>query len=124
MMPHEAKLIIQVARGSRVELQLAADPPASLASDDVVVEVGEADAQGNLEPPAAGDVVLAVPAPASLSREPEVLRRVLDGAGPGSAPLVVVIEAAEELTDADLRLVLDAAAHASRPVILRLIRDA
>lgn len=123
-MAFEPALIIQVARGSRVELQLAANPPESLAADGVVVEVGEAGPEGNLEPPPAGEVVLAVPAPESLSREPEALRRVLDQAGTGTEPLVVVIEAAEELTDADLGLVLDAARRAPRPVILRIIREA
>jgi hypothetical protein len=49
---------------------------------------------------------------------------VLAGAGTGTEPLVVVIEAAEELTDADLGLVLDAARRAPRPVILRIIREA
>ena len=123
-MAFEPTLIIQVAQGSRVQHQLAEDPPASLAADGVVTEVGAVDSAGNLEPPPAGEVVLAVPAPESLSREPEALHSVLRRAATGTEPLVVVIEAAEELTDADLGLVLDAARRAPRPVILRVMRDA
>jgi hypothetical protein len=36
---------------------------------------------------------------------------------------VIVIEAAEELRDDELAPVLDAAARAPRPVILRIVRD-
>ncbi len=120
----EPVLIIQVANGSRVELQLAANPPAAVTGGEVVVEIGATDSEGALQPPPAGEVVLAVPAPQSLAREPEALHRVLAGAGTGTDPLVVVVEAAEELTDADLGLLLDAARRAPRPVILRIIRDA
>ena len=123
-MSYEPRLIIQVPRGSAVERQLEDDPPSAVAGGDVVVEVGATDAQGNLEPPAAGEVVMSVPAPQSLSREPDEVRRVLVQAGTGVEPLVVVIEAAEELTDADLGLVLDAAFHTDRPVIVRIIRNA
>jgi hypothetical protein len=117
-------LILQVPNRSRVELQLAADPPAAVRSGEVVVEIGATDAEGVLEPPAAGEVVLAVPAPQALRRDPDAVHRVLDLAETGTEPLVVVIEAAEELTDSDLGLVLDAARRAPRPVILRIIRDA
>jgi len=39
-------------------------------------------------------------------------------------PLVIVVEAAEELRTVELDAVLDAAQHTSRAVILRIIRDA
>ena len=58
------------------------------------------------------------------SREGDEVRRVIAGAGTGVEPLVVVIEAAEELRDEELAPALAATAHTSRPVILRVIRDA
>ena len=44
-------------------------------------------------------------------------------AGTGVEPLVVVVEAAEELRDDELAAVVNATDHASRPVILRVLRD-
>lgn len=122
-MAHQPRLIVQVARGGAVAQQLSVQAPASVASGEVVVEVGPADARGQLDPPAAGKVVLSVPSPEALVREAAEVRRVLAGAGAGAEPLVVVVEAAEELRDDELAAVLDAAAHAPRPVILRLLRE-
>ncbi len=48
---------------------------------------------------------------------------MIAGAQTGVEPLVVVVEAAEELRDDELAAVLEAAGHASRPVILRVLRD-
>jgi hypothetical protein len=123
MMAIEPVLIIQVPNGSRVELQLAAAPPDAITQGEVVVEIGPTDPEGALEALGAGEVVLAVPAPEAFRRDPEELHRVLAEAGTGTEPLVVVIEAADELTDADLGLVLDGARRARRPVILRIVRD-
>jgi hypothetical protein len=120
----EPKLIIQVPRGSAVDRQLSAQAPHSVASGEVVVEIGPADAEGHLEPPAAGQVVLSVPSPEALAREPDEARRVIGEAGTGVEPLVVVVEAAEELREDELAAVVDAAGHASRAVILRVFRDA
>jgi hypothetical protein len=39
-------------------------------------------------------------------------------------PLVVLVEAAEELRDDELAAILDAAGHTSRGVILRIMRNA
>jgi len=64
-----------------------------------------------------------VPSPETLSREPEEVRRVIDAAGSGAEPLVVVVEAAEELRDDELAAVLDAADRTSRAVILRVVGD-
>jgi hypothetical protein len=111
-----------VPRGASVELQLAASPPPIIDRGDVVVEVGVTDEDGNLEPALAGHVVMSVPSPEALQREPDAVRRVIAEAGPGVEPLVVVIEAAEELRDDELGVVLAAAAHSPRPVILRVIR--
>jgi hypothetical protein len=88
------------------------------------VEVGPTDAEGVLEAPAAGQVVLSVPSPEALEREAGEVRRVIGQAGTGVEPLVVVVEAAEELREEELAAVLDAASHTSRAVILRIMRDA
>jgi hypothetical protein len=117
-----ASLIIQVPRGGAVERQLSEQPPATLAGADVIVEPGPTDAEGNLESLTGGEVVLSVPSPEALAREPDEVRRVIARAGTGAAPLVVVIEAAEELRDDELAPVLRATSHTSRPVILRVIR--
>jgi hypothetical protein len=45
-------------------------------------------------------------------------------AGTGVEPLVVVVEAAEELREDELAAIVDAAGHTSRAVILRILRDA
>ncbi len=111
-------------RGGAVERQLREQPPAAVDRGEAIVEVGPTDAEGNLEPPAAGEVVLSVPSPETLSREAEEVRQVISRAGTGVEPLVVVVEAAEELRDDELASVLDAASHASRPVLLRIIRNA
>jgi hypothetical protein len=120
---YEPRLIIQVPRGGAVDRQLREQPPPSLAGGEVVIEAEAADAEGNLEPPDAGDVVLSVPSPETLSREAVEVRRVIARAGSGVEPLVVVIEAAEELREDEMAPVLEAAGHAKRPVILRVIRD-
>jgi hypothetical protein len=118
-MAERPRLVIQVPRGSAAEQQLAATP----AGGEVVVSVLPADAEGVLEPPAAGQVVLSVPSPEALAREAAEVRRVLVAAGTGDEPLVVVVEAAEELREDELAAVVEAAAHAPRPVILRVMRD-
>ena len=123
-MADQPGLIIQVARGSAVDRQLSAQPPDGVASGDVVVVVGAADAKGNLEAPAAGQIVLSLPSPEALTRESVKVRRVIGRAGTGVEPLVIAVDAAEELREDELAAVLDAARHTSRAVILRIIRDA
>jgi hypothetical protein len=113
-----------VPRDSAVDRQLRSQGPPQVASGEVVIEAGLTDAQGNLEPPDAGEVVLSVPSPEALRREGDEVRRVIARAGTGIEPLVVVIEAAEELRDDELDLLVDAARHSSRAVIVRIIRDA
>jgi hypothetical protein len=122
-MAHQPRLIIQVARGGAVERQLSESPPQAIAGGEVVVEAGYTTADGHLEPPEAGQVVLSVPSPESLAREADEVRRVIARAGTGVEPLVVVVEAAEELRDDELAAVVAATAHAPRPVILRVLRD-
>jgi hypothetical protein len=113
-----------VPLGGSLERQLAAQPPASVSSGAAVVEHEQPDEQGNLEPPVAGEIVLSVASPEGLSREPDEVHRVIANAGTGTEPLVIVIEDAEELCEEELAPVVAAAARSSRPVILRVIRDA
>jgi hypothetical protein len=121
---YQPRLIIQVPLGGAVERQLAASPLQAISNGDVVVEAGPTDDDGHLEPLAAGQVVLSLPSPEALQREADEVRRVIVQAGTGVEPLVVVVEAAEELREEELAAVLDAAGHASRAVILRIAGDA
>ena len=118
------RLVIQLARNGAVDRQLSSDPLPSIAGGDVAVERMPGDAHGHLEPPEAGQVVLSVPSPETLAREPDDVRRVIDRAGDGVEPLVVVVEAAEELRDEELSAVIEAADRTRRPVILRIAADA
>jgi hypothetical protein len=123
-MAGQRRLIVQIAEGGAVDRQFSAAAPASVAGGEIVVERGPADARGDLEPPAAGQVVLSVPSPEALPREPDEVRRVIAQAGTGVEPLVVVVEAAEELREEQLAPVVEAARHTSRAVIMRVMRDA
>src|ERR1700722_15287103 len=123
-MAEQARLIIQVPQGSAVARTLDAQPPEGAATGGVVVVTGATDAQGNLESIAAGQVVLSLPSPEALERDAVEVRRVIGQAGTGVEPLVIVLEAAEELRTGELGAVLGAAQHTSRAVILRIIRDA
>jgi hypothetical protein len=122
-MPENPRLIIQIPRDGAVDQQLRADPPPSLSGDDVVVERGPTDEEGVLEPPIAGQVVLSLPSPEALRREPGAVHDAIDKAGTSAEPIVVVIEAAEELREQEVAAVVAAADRARRPVILRVIRD-
>ena len=122
-MADQPRLILQLPRGGAVDRQLSAQMPASVRGGEVVVEHGPTDARGHLEPPAAGQVVLSLPSPEALKREAAEVRRVIRQAGTGVEPLVIVLEAAEEIREDELAEVLDAATHTSRGVILRIIRD-
>jgi hypothetical protein len=117
-------LVIQVPRGSAVDRQFEADTLPSVDSGEAVIEVGPTDAEGNLEASAAGQVVLSLPSPEALEREAGQVRRVIAHAGTGVEPLIVEVEAAEELRENELAALLDATRHASRAVILRIVRDA
>jgi hypothetical protein len=116
-------LILQVPAGGAVELQLSAEPLPLLARGEVVLESGVTDALGNLEASAAGEVVLALASPEALRRDPAEVHRVIAHAGPGTEPLVVTLEAAEELREDELAALVEAAAHTPRAVILRIVRS-
>ena len=120
-MTEQPTLIIQVPSGSAIERQLRDRPPPALKTDEVIVQTGPTDARGVLEE-MDGDVVLAVPGPQELARRAAELKRVLDHAGLGTAPLVVVVQAGEELREDEAAPLVEAARAARRPVILRIIR--
>jgi hypothetical protein len=122
-MASNPRLLIQLPSGGAVDRQLSGQPLTGVATGEVVVETGPTDADGNLEAPAAGQVVLSLPSPEGLEREAYEVRRVIGDAGTGVEPLVVVVEAADELREEELAGILDAAGHTSRAVILRIIRD-
>ena len=108
----DPRLIIQIPADGAVDRQFQTKPPASLAGPDVVVERGPADAEGVLEPPVAGQVVLSLPSPEALRRDPGAVRAVIDDAGTSTEPIVVVIEAADELRDDEVAVVRAAADRA------------
>src|ERR1700761_5487786 len=99
-------LILQIPAGGPLSDQLADEPPAS---GDVVIERGPTDEEGVLEPPVAGQVVLSVPSPEALRRRAGELRRLIDGAGTSTEPIVVVVEAAEALREDELSGLVEAA---------------
>jgi hypothetical protein len=119
-MADEVKLIIQVPHGSSIDLYLKADPPATLADVRVLVEHLGAGDDGKLLPPEAGEVVLAVPSPEALRREPESVISAVTSATAGP-PLVILVDGAEELRDDELSTVLDAALQSDGIVILRIL---
>jgi hypothetical protein len=115
-------LILQLARGGAVDRQLAEEEPDSVANGAVLIDHVPADSHGDVEG-GSGQIVLSLPSPEGLSREADQVRRVIAGARSGVEPLVVVVEAADELREDELAAVVDAAGHTSRPVILRIMRD-
>lgn len=117
-------LIIQVPRDGAVHFQLTAEPPPSVSAGRAVVESGDTDPDGNLEAIDAGEVVLSVLSPETLEREADEVRRVIARAGTGVGPLLVVVEAAEELREEEIAPVIEATSRAERPVILRIVRNA
>jgi hypothetical protein len=122
-MASQPSVVVQLAQGGAVDQQLRREPAPSVARGDVAVVHLPADAAGRLEAPDGGEVVMSVLAPDALVHEQEELRRVLHGAGAGSEPLVIVVEAAEELREDELGALLDAARHSRRDVILRIVGD-
>jgi hypothetical protein len=113
-------LILQVPEGSSVEDALRNERPPSVADGAVVVETLAPGPDGRLAPPGAGEVVFSTLGPEGLRRDRDTLHRAVDGAGTGTEPLLVVVEAAEELREDELAPVVEAAARSPRPVILRV----
>jgi hypothetical protein len=123
-MTPEVSLIVQLPSNGPAARLLRADPPVSIANGHAVVEHFPVDADGRLESPEAGEVILSVLSPEALARESEQVRDVIRHAETGDEPPVIIVEAAEELRDDEIAVVLNAAADAHRVVILRVMADA
>jgi hypothetical protein len=117
-------LIVQVPRDGEVARQMASAAPSSVARGDVVIEHATTDSEGRLEAIEVGQALLTLPSPEAIERQADEVRRVIGQAGIGVEPIVLVLETGEELTEEQLQIVLGAAAHASRAVIVRVIADA
>ena len=68
-------------------------------------------------------VVMSVLSPEGLIREHDEVRRVIRAAGTGDEPVVIVVEAADELREDELAAILGPARGSRRPVILRIAAD-
>jgi hypothetical protein len=122
-MASTVRVIVELARDGAVDRYLRAEPPASLASDQVVLDHVEADPPGGIGPPEVGEVVMSVLSPEGL-RDAQEVRDAVSQAPDGDEPLTIVVEAAEYLREDELAVVLDAARRADRLVILRIMADA
>lgn len=123
-MADPVRVIVQLAPGSEVDRQLSADPPPSVASGAVVLEHEEPAPDGRLGPPDGGEVVLTVLSPEALRREPAEVESAVGRPADPNQPPVVIVEAAEELREEELTVLVSAAARANRVAILRIIADA
>jgi hypothetical protein len=122
-MTDEADLIVQLARDSMVDRNLRAQPPPILVSGRVVLDHVAPDESGRLGPLEVGEIIMSVLSPEALRREPDQVRDVIEHAPETDEPLVILVEAAEELREDELTVVADAAARGQHPVILRVIAD-
>jgi len=122
-MAQQVGLIVELASGGAADRNLRAAPPPSVVSGRVVLDHIETDVNGRLDPPPAGEVILSVPSPEALRRDRQELADAIEQAVTGDEPLVIVVEAAEELREDELAVVLDAADRADRVVILRVMTD-
>jgi hypothetical protein len=123
-MTSDAVVIVQLPRGGAVDRYLRAYPPPGVASGQVVVEPLPAEPDGRLAPLEAGEVVMSVLSPEALTRDRQEVRDVIRRAAPGAEPLVIIVEAAEELREDELAAVVDAAARARRDVVVRVMAGA
>jgi hypothetical protein len=117
-------LIVQLPPHGVLDRNLQTDPPPSLASGQVVLDHVPRDTDGRLPPPEAGEIVMSVPSPEELRREAYQIQDIILDAPDEHEPLVIIVEAAEWLREEELAAVLDAAAEAQRPVIIRVMADA
>ncbi len=123
-MTSDSGIIVQLPRGGAVDHQLRADPPPSVAGGKVVLDHIARDPSGRLGPPDAGEVVMSVLSPEALAREPYQVSNAIRRAAATDEPLVIIVQAAAELREDELAVVLDAAAHTHRHVIVRIMGDA
>ena len=117
------RVIVQLAPGSEVDRQLTAQPPPSVASGAVVLEHEAPGPSGRLGPPEGGEVVLSVLSPEALSREPGEVAAAVERPADPHQPPVIIVEAAEELREEELAVLVGAAGRADRVAILRIIAD-
>ena len=117
-------MIVQLPRGGAVDRYLRTYPPPGVASGQVVVEPVVPEPDGRLGPLEAGEVVMSVLSPEGLARDQQEVRDVIRQAPDDAGPLVIVVEAAEELREDELAVVVDAAARARRDVVVRVMADA
>ena len=118
------RVIVELARDGAVDRHLRAGPPPSILGGRVVLDHIPADASGGLGPPEAAEVVMSVLSPEALTRDRQEVRDVVRRAAAGDEPLMIVVQAAEELREEELAVVLEAAERAGRLVILRIMADA
>jgi hypothetical protein len=123
-MTSDAVVIVQLPRGSTADQYLRRYPPPSLASGRVILDQLAAEPDGRLGPAETGEVVMSVPSPEALTRDQQQVRDVIRHAAAGTGPLVIIVQAAEELREDELAVVLDAAARARRDVVLRVMSGA
>jgi hypothetical protein len=116
-------VIVELARDGEVDRNLRADPPPSVVGGRAVLDHFAADADGRLEAPEGGEVVLSVLSPESL-RDTEQVENTLLEADTGDQPPVIVVEAAEYLREDELAAVIDVAERLQRVIILRIMADA
>jgi len=120
---NEPSVIVQLPRDSAIDHELRAYPLPSVASGQVVLDHVLPGPDGRLEPPEASEIVMSVPSPEGLRQQSEV-RDVIEQAPDKHKPLMIIVEAAEELREDELAAVVDAAEHAHRRVIIRIMADA
>jgi hypothetical protein len=123
-MTSDAVVIVQLPRGSTVDQYLRTYPPPSVASGRVVLDQMAAEPDGRLGPTETGEVVMSVLSPEALTRDQQEVRDVIQHAAAGAGPLVIVVQAAEELREDELAVVVDAAARARRDVVVRVMAGA
>jgi len=119
---NEPSVIVQLPRDGAVDRELHAYPPPSVASGQVVLDHVLAGADGRLEPPEASEIVMSVLSPEAL-RQPSEVRDAIEQAPDKRKPLMIIVEAAEELREEELAVVVDAAERAHRKVIIRIMGD-
>ena len=122
-MTNEPSVIVQLPRDGAVDRELHAYPPPSVASGQAVLDHVPPGGDGRLEPPEASEIVMSVPSPEAL-RQPSEVRDVIEQAPDKRKPLMIIVEAAEELREEELAVVVDAAERAHRLVIIRIMADA
>jgi hypothetical protein len=120
---NEPSVIVQLPHDSAIDHELRAYPPPSVASGQAVLDHVLPGADGRLEQPEASEIVMSVPSPEAL-RQPTEIRDVIEQAPDKRKPLMIIVEAAEELREEELAVVVDAAERAHRLVIIRIMADA